>query len=139
MWSVLICRSANAPPSCAHDVVAGVADRPCSRLSAVHTPHVRILDAEPDPRSTNSRDLTYQVTFWQRDAEPGEVPPVDGPCCSFVWQLADTDVKEVVAWADEKAEPWQTYQVHVAVVDANAGVSLLCLYGESPVESYSPS
>jgi hypothetical protein len=97
-----------------------------------------ILDSEPDVRSASSSQLTYQVTFWQRDATPGEVPPPDGPFCSFVWQLADTDIKEVIAWAEEKAEPWQTYQLHVAVVDQNVGVSLLCLYGESPVESYSP-
>ncbi|HTF48869.1 MAG TPA: hypothetical protein VK735_15600 [Pseudonocardia sp.] len=30
----------------------------------------------PDPRSESSDKLTYQVTFWQRDAAPGEVPPV---------------------------------------------------------------
>jgi|SRR5882724_395282 len=99
---------------------------------------MRILDAEPSPRSTSSSQLTYQVTFWQRDAEPGVVPPPDGPFASFVWQLAETDVKEVIAWADSKAERWQTYQIHVAVVDRNAGTSLLCLFGDDPVEGYGP-
>jgi hypothetical protein len=103
-------------------------------------PDVRILDpGVPDPKSESSDRLTYQVTFWQRFAEPGQVPPEHGPFLSDVWQMTDTDVKEVIAWADTKAEPWQTYQVHVAVVDANPAVGLLCLYGTNPVPGYGPA
>jgi hypothetical protein len=100
---------------------------------------MRIIEpGVPDPRSESSDKLTYQVTFWQRDAEPGEVPPDHGPFLSDVWQMTDANVKEVLAWADENAKPWQTYQIHVAVVDVNAGVALLCLYGDSPVPGYGP-
>jgi hypothetical protein len=102
----------------------------------MHTAEVRILDPYmPDPRSFSADRLIYQVTFWQRDAEPGEEPPDEGPFLSDVWQLTDTDVKEVITWAGQRAEPWQTYQIHVAVVEENAGRALLCLYGHSPVPS----
>lgn len=99
---------------------------------------MRIVDAEPNPKSESPDQLTYQVTFWQRYARAGEVPPEDGPFRSYIWQLADTDVKEVIAWAEARAEPYQTYQIHVAVVDIDAGVNMLCLYGICPVESYYP-
>jgi hypothetical protein len=103
-------------------------------------PDMRILDpGVPDPKSEGSDRLTYQVTFWQRFAEPGQVPPEHGPFLSDVWQMTDTDVKEVIAWADTQAKPWQTYQIHVAVVDANPAVGLLCLYGINPVPGYGPA
>lgn len=89
----------------------------------------------PNPRSYDADRLIYQVTFWQRDIEPGEEPSEDDGFLSDVWQMPDTDVREVLDWAEKRAESGQTFQVHVAVLDPNSGRGLLCLYGENPVPS----
>jgi hypothetical protein len=67
-------------------------------------PGMRILDpGSSNPRSESSDRLTYQVTFWQRDAEPGQVPPDDAPFISDVWQLADTDGRRGRSWSGPRA------------------------------------
>lgn len=57
------------------------------------------------------------------------------PFRAEVWQLADTNVKEVIEWADSRVGDDRTYQVAVAVGDHDTVSNLVLLYGQSPIES----
>ena len=49
--------------------------------------------------------------------------------------MGDTDVKEVIAWADANVGEDRTYQIEVAVGDHDTVSNLILLFGQSPIES----
>jgi hypothetical protein len=96
--------------------------------------HVRFIDPpKPDLRSDDPDAPNYEVTFWERYAEPAEVPEHERAFKAEVWQVADANVKEIIAWADDNVGDHRTYQIKVAVLDTDTVSNLVTLFGDNPV------
>jgi hypothetical protein len=96
---------------------------------------MRILGHVHDLRSDDPDNPAYQVTFWGRSQACTDLPREERPFEAEVWQLADTDVKEVIEWADSNVGDDRTYQIEVAVGDQDTVSNLIRLYGRSPISS----
>lgn len=96
---------------------------------------VRILEHVHDLRSEDTENPAYQVTFWGRSPKPADRPEEERPFQGEVWQLADTNVKEVIEWAEANVGDQRTYQIEVAVGDYDTVSNLILLFGESPIVS----
>ncbi len=68
----------------------------------------------PNPVSMDPDKPVYQVTFWERLSEPADVPEEQRGFEAAEWKLHDTEVTEVLSWAEREAGPGRTYIVHVA-------------------------
>jgi hypothetical protein len=89
--------------------------------------------SQSDLRSENSENPAYQVTFWARSTELTDDSEHEQSFEAEVWQLADTNVKEVIEWADTEVGPHRTYQIAVATEDTDTVSNLIVLFGENPV------
>jgi hypothetical protein len=76
----------------------------------------------------------YQVTFWERLAEPADLPEKERGFGASVWRVHDAEVTEVLAWAKERATT-QPYMVHVATPPEDGHSELIRLYGQDPTIS----
>jgi hypothetical protein len=95
---------------------------------------VRFIDPpKPDLRSDDPDAPNYEVTFWERYAKPAEVPERERAFKAEVWQVADANVKEIIAWADDNVGDHRTYQIKVAVLDTDTVSNLVTLFGDNPV------
>ena len=94
---------------------------------------VRIIDPPMDDlRSDDPNNPAYEVTFWSRLSEPAELPEHERGFMASVAQLADADIKQVIAWADDRVGEGRTYQIKVAVASRDDGLNLVWLYGTNP-------
>jgi hypothetical protein len=94
---------------------------------------VRIIDPPVDDlRSDDPNHPAFEVTFWSRLTEPAEIPEHERGWMESIAQIADADVKEVIAWADENVGEGRTYQIKVAVASRDDGLNLVWLYGTNP-------
>jgi hypothetical protein len=94
---------------------------------------VRIIDPPVDDlRSDDPNNPAFEVTFWSRLSEPAELPEHERGFMTSVAQLTDADIKQVIAWADERVGEGRTYQIKVAVASRDDGLNLVWLYGTNP-------
>jgi hypothetical protein len=84
-----------------------------------------------DAESTSLDNPVYQVTIYERLAEPAELPEGERGYCAYEWKLHDAEVSEVLAWAGEKAGE-SPYTVEVASVVIDGESHLLRLCGHNP-------
>ena len=92
----------------------------------------------PDARSFNLDHPVYQVTIFERLAEPAEVPEDERGYHLHEWKIHETEVAEVLVWAAEKAVG-QEYTDEVASVEVDGESHLLRLHGENPNRGGPPS
>src|SRR5882672_5455739 len=92
----------------------------------------------PDARSFNLDHPVYQVTIFERLAEPADVPEDERGYHLHEWKIHETDVAEVLAWAAAKAAG-QAYTVEVASVEIDGESHLLRLQGHNPNRGGPPS
>lgn len=54
----------------------------------------------------------YQVTFWERLAEPVDLLEKERGFEASVWRVHDAEITDVLAWAKEKVttQPWSTWR-----------------------------
>jgi hypothetical protein len=86
-----------------------------------------------DLRSDDLDAPAYQVTFWKRSTEPANLPEEQRSYEAECWQWTDTDVKEIIAWADANVGNHRTYQIHVATGHGDTASNLILLFGDNPV------
>jgi hypothetical protein len=84
------------------------------------------------PVTIDPDNPVYQVTFWERLAQPGELPEAERGFEASSWKVSEADVTEVLAWARERAGSRQTYVVEVAATAEDGCSELLRLYGQDP-------
>jgi hypothetical protein len=95
---------------------------------------VRFIDPpDTDLRSDDPDAPNFEVVFWERFSEPADVPEHGRAFKAEVWQIADADVKEIIAWADANVGDHRSYQIKVAVSDTDTVSNLVTLFGVNPV------
>lgn len=101
-----------------------------------HTVGVRVEEpGGPDAVTVNPERPVYQVNIYTRLSEPADVPEKSRGFVVSEWKLHETEVCEVLAWAQENAEG-HPYTVAVAAVDEGDGADLIHLFGEDPTRVY---
>lgn len=91
-----------------------------------------------DARSFDLDNPVYQVTIFERLAEPAELPEEERGFHLHEWKLHETEVAEVLAWAAAEAAG-RVYTVEVASVEVDGESPLLRLQGDSPNRGGPPS
>ena len=105
-------------------------------VDTCHTAGMRVEEpGGPDAATVNPERPVYQVNIYTRLSEPVNVPEESRSFVVSEWKLHETDVREVLAWAQENAGG-APYTVAVAAVDEGDGADLIHLWGEDPTRVY---
>jgi hypothetical protein len=92
----------------------------------------------PDALSMSLDHPVYQVTIFERLAEPAEVPEEQRGYHLHEWKVSEAEAGEVLAWAAAKAAG-QEYTVEVASLEIDGESHLLRLHGHNPNRVGPPS